>query len=268
MKVLHQSILVTLVTLNTLLVVAEFPVLSPIVNEVESAAGSFGLGSIGLGAIGLGAPDIGAGEGATGVGAVEGATGLGAVEGATGDYQYQYKDCKSLLGCLDTGYDCYGGKCQPPRPGIDCVAGGSVPSTTSGPKKCCEPYEVLEPGKPCSLRKIEAPIEDPNRGKTGSKCSSVLDCFGTWDYCIDNICQPKKAGKDCVAEGDMPTSKTGSGSCCPPLATTLGVKCHYPDTNRCDRDSICTGRFLGKLGKCCKPGTEKSYCVHYKDKCY
>ncbi|KAI8068728.1 hypothetical protein BC940DRAFT_346404, partial [Gongronella butleri] len=285
MKAPCQAILVTL---SALLVVAH-P--SPLGGNTAGAAGGFGSitssssvdGNTAAAAGGFGSitssssVDGNTADAAGGFGSITSSSSVGGATkgsigtnspyggaGATGGYI----DCVSVLSCLNEPYiyGCYGGKCQPPRPGFECVGEGSVPSTTTGPKKCCAPFEVLAPGKPCELRKMESP--DPNRGKTGSKCSNVLDCFGLWDYCIDNICQPMRPGKDCVAEGNMPSSRTGSGSCCPPLVTTLGKKCETLDTTRCSRDAICSTRRGGSSPmKCCHPGTDKSYCTERNNEC-
>ncbi|ORX57374.1 hypothetical protein DM01DRAFT_1372410 [Hesseltinella vesiculosa] len=101
-------------------------------------------------------------------------------------------------------------------------------------------------------------LEGPT-ANTGASCNSVLDCTGVWDYCIDGICQPKQAGKDCVAEGQMPTSNVGPGSCCPPLATTLGKVCTFYDGTTCNNDAICTERS-GMNSQCCNAGSSNSFC--------
>ncbi|ORX57375.1 hypothetical protein DM01DRAFT_1372411 [Hesseltinella vesiculosa] len=104
------------------------------------------------------------------------------------------------------------------------------------------------------------------RANTGASCRSVLDCYGTWDYCIDGICQPKQAGRDCVAEGQMPSSTTGSGSCCPPLVTRLGQPCAWLSTTTCNNDAICSSRS-GMNSKCCNAGSSNSYCRLVSQSC-
>ncbi|ORX59769.1 hypothetical protein DM01DRAFT_1343494 [Hesseltinella vesiculosa] len=81
-----------------------------------------------------------------------------------------------MAACLNTPYDCVGGFCQPPRPGHECVAKGEVPNPNSGPKKCCYGFPTIA-GKPCEPPVFELPEPDPDYGKTGSKCGSILDCF-------------------------------------------------------------------------------------------
>ncbi|KAI8074753.1 hypothetical protein BC940DRAFT_315338 [Gongronella butleri] len=137
--------------------------------------------------------------------AAQGLPGLGEIEsdvlgvldlGGGSEGAIEYKECKSLLGCLDGPYDCIAGKCQPPRPGIDCVAEGSVPSTTSGPAECCYPFMSLEAGKPCEMEVYTPPPEDPRSccppmvTRLGKKCA-----FPDYDRCNnDAICTERAGG--------------------------------------------------------------------------
>ncbi|ORZ08207.1 hypothetical protein BCR42DRAFT_425459 [Absidia repens] len=60
----------------------------------------------------------------------------------------------------------------------------------------------------------------------GKPCGSVMDCGYGLLFCIEGICQEKRAGVDCVAAGQI---WTGAKGCCPPMANphVQGQPCKY-----------------------------------------
>ncbi|SAM02803.1 hypothetical protein [Absidia glauca] len=84
----------------------------------------------------------------------------------------------------------------------------------------------------------------------GKPCRSVRNCgFGSL-YCIDNICQEKQPGRDCLAEGSF---YTGGKNCCSPMANPhqVNTPCRMISTSSCKDDRDCSIRNGWQNSKCC-----------------